>query len=302
MKTLLSTLAIIILNNLLCQESIYFNIAIQPNSEYIEKTTLNSKSIVETESLHQNFSLDQMKIPKTKESSSYIIQLAHIRSFNRDSLKQQEFPIQIEYIYYEKDNNSNLIPSGTTLHARSVKKGIYQIDSVSGNNLIPSMKKELINSMDNFFKQYCLPSGKAMSVGDIYTYEFTFEQALSELPITATGKTIYKLIDVQNEKAHFTFTTQIEFTQKILNQIDFLDAFDYLDYKSIIDNPNTVFLKNGSSSGNGNLVYNILHKMVETQSSYSTIKMNLENQYFKVTNSQDVDFHIVRETISIEKR
>ena len=302
MNKLLTIATILIINYCFSQESIYFNISIQPSSEYIEKTSIISNSITETEPVNPEFNLDQMQIPKIKESNSSISTLAHIRSFERDSLKQQEFPIQIEYIYYEVDKNSNITPSGTTLHARGVEKGVYQIDSVSGKNLVPIVKNELIKSMDNFFKQYCLPSGKIMKIGDTYTHEFIYEQNISELPTTANGKTIYTLTEIRNEKAYFTFTNQIEFTQKKYTPKDFKDKFDYLDYKSIIDNPNTVFLKNGSSSGIGSLVYNTLTNTVETQSLTSIVKMTLENQYFRILNKQDIDFQIVRETISTEKR
>jgi len=300
-KTIQLFLLLSLANNCLSQESIFFNIAIQPNSEYIESTTIISESFVETELVDKNLDVTGIEIPKIKETKSTTTTLSHIRSFNRDTIKQQEFPIEIEYIYYDPGVGRNAIPSGTIIYARGVEKGIYQLDSVVGENLIPLLKKELLNSMDNFFKQYCFPSGKNMKIGDSYSHDFSLKQEISKLPVSAVGRTTYTLTEVKGGKAYFSLTSQIQFIQKKMTPKDFKDKFDFLDYNSIMEDPSTLFLKTGSSLGGGNLVYNIRNKMVENQSIYSIVEMTLENQYIKIKNNQYIDLQLVHEVISTEQ-
>lgn len=302
LKNLLVIISVILLKDCLSQESIFFNITIQPTSEYIEKTriTINSTAEAETESNKNALKLDEIQIPKIKEITS----ISHIVSFERDTLKEQQFPIEIEFVSFEVNGNGNSkkLPPEIIMYARAVERGIYQIDSISGKNIPPVIKRDLVQTMNHFFKQYCLPAGKVMKIGDTYIHEFTYEVYFSELPVTINSQVIYTLIEIRNDVAYFTFTTQSEYSQKKYTAKDFADIFDYFDYKFITDNPKTIFMLNGNASGSGNLVYNTKTKMIETQSTSSIAAITFENQHFRATIHQIIDFEVTIETISTENK
>lgn len=280
-KYLLLTFFLVLSLCLNAQESFVFKYEFVPNKKYTTQMETNMSGLMDMkadEATMQKMAENGMELPiKMKQKTS-----ANLTSVTGDKDSVGDIPVTLSYdkMNIEMFMNDEPVPvpnvfEDTKIFGKYSSGSKLQIDSISGNNVLPNIKEILAKAIEQIQLQILFPE-HPLKIGDTFDNEIPMNVPIANMvPIEMNVKTTYNLKNIESGIAYFDIEQSLTLTSNQENMS--IDA---------------------EGSGTGKLEHDIKNNYMSRYETNLPMKMNMKMGETMQMDMQ-MDTHTVL-TISVE--
>ncbi|MBW4890408.1 hypothetical protein KXQ82_11795 [Mucilaginibacter sp. HMF5004] len=190
------------------QKEMLFKMQYLPNHNYSSTTKMDMN-------MQMDISGDTASVNKMKASGQRVPMIMQIQSTSKLDTKTGNLssnndiplvmsvtPLSTKITMNGKETNVPVLNNSKKFYAKYTKENKLEIDSVSGIKVNDSVKNVVMKMVKNMQANIVFPD-KAMKVGDTFLQTIPIDMPVAGMNLKLLGKTTYKLIDIEANKAYF---------------------------------------------------------------------------------------------------
>ena len=219
------------------QDTVTFKIQYQPEKTYHHTSERTTHSFVKFTGSEK--SLQRLKA-MGRENPTFSNKKSHTQWILKTGklIDGIDFPVAVEYVITASNDGEKGTPVKANFYGKILGDNLPEFDSIVSDGLDEKDKATLLQSLQNTFTQLSFPERK-VKIGEQFTIENPSSIPMEGSTVDMEVSTTYKLISIAEGIAHFDITQQYVLNPKLKD--------------------NSL---NGSVSGKGHLVYDMVHTIV----------------------------------------